>query len=118
MFGCTGFAADSIEHYAYCAVVRQVALRHLRLSLRTPPDGLADFVLASQMPGQPQPATVLVRMALLVYASYTAFNNAKCLEGAGPTAAAASARPLAFLSFPLYQGCALVIKADISFLSN
>ena len=84
MFGCSPTASDSIEHYACCAVVRDVAFRHLRLRLRPLPAARADFVLADIPPTQMHPATVLSRLALLVYGAYTAFNTARRQQDVTP----------------------------------
>ena len=88
VFGCSPTACDSIEHYACCTVVREVALRHLRLRLRAPPDAVADFVLADTIPLQPHPQSVLTRLALLIYAVYSAFNAARHQPDTTPAVAA------------------------------
>ena len=46
--GCSDTAADSIEHYAHCPLVRRAAETELRLQLREWPHALGDFMLVTR----------------------------------------------------------------------
>jgi hypothetical protein len=75
---CSDTAEDSIEHYACCPVVRRTATRHLRMDLRPWPYALMDFMLATGPPSAPHPSQHdLVRMSLLLYATYNVTNAAR-----------------------------------------
>ena len=78
--GCGGEAEDSIEHYARCGCVRQCGTRILRM----PSDGICvhTFLLCDP---RIQTREQLILCALLIYASYRAFNHYK--HTTAPTAA-------------------------------
>ena len=71
--GCSDTAADSIEHYAHCPLIRSAAETELRLQLREWPHTLGDFMLITRPTCNDPRVTqerILLRMALLVAAVY------------------------------------------------
>ena len=78
VLGCSLTAADSIEHYAHCPVIRTAAQRFLGLHMRPWPHALCDFLLATGPPSAPHPSRAcLTRSAILLYAAYTTTNAAR-----------------------------------------
>ena len=78
VLGCSPTAADSIEHYACCPVIRTAAQRFLGLHMRPWPHALCDFMLATGPPSAPHPSRAcLTRSAILLYAAYTMTNAAR-----------------------------------------
>ena len=78
VLGCSPTAADSIEHYACCPIIRTAARRFLGLHMRPWPHALCDFMLATGPPAAPHPSRAnLTRSAILLYAAYTAANTAR-----------------------------------------
>ena len=78
--GCSDTAADSIEHYAHCPLVRRAAETELRLQLREWPHALGDFMLITRPTCNDPRVTqerILLRMALLVAAVYRVTNTAR-----------------------------------------
>ena len=73
LLGCGGQAEDSIEHYVNCTIVRAVAARFL--NLKSHQVNLHTFVFCNPAVTTPQDMTAA---ALLIYASYTAFNYQRC----------------------------------------
>ena len=78
VFGCSPTAEDSLEHYACCPLIRQVACRHLRLNLREWPYALTDFLMVQ---GPPTTRHVddehITRHSLLLYATYRVTNASR-----------------------------------------
>ena len=78
VLGCSPTAADSIEHYACCPIIRTAARRFLGLHMRPWPHALCDFLLATGPPSAPHPSRAsLTRSAILLYAAYTTTNAAR-----------------------------------------
>ena len=71
MLGCQWPAEDSIEHYARCNAVREVASKLLRIDNGHEYD-LQRFMIAEK--GDPEDSTLICR-AVLVYATYMATNH-------------------------------------------
>ena len=79
LLGCPGLAEDSIEHYAHCACVRNVACRYLALG-HAWHSNLQHFMLADDTLDD---SRTLVCMTVLIYATYTATNIVRN-KGASP----------------------------------
>ena len=62
---------DSIEHYAFCSSVREVAARQLRLDIRTQVN-VHTFTCTNPLLHTEE---LLTRAALLIYATYRALNH-------------------------------------------
>ena len=85
--GCSLTAQDSLEHYTCCPIVRQAAHTKLRLQLRPWPHAMGDFLLVTTPPctdatvGQER---ILIRMALLLTATYRVTNATRHKPPRGP----------------------------------
>ena len=85
---CERFAEDSLEHYASCAVTRDVAWICLRIDLRSgigsTSQALETFLMTGKMATIEDPDSRLLRGAILVYASFMTFNLARAHGGLTP----------------------------------
>ena len=85
---CERFAEDSLEHYASCAVTRDVAWICLRVDLRSgigsTSQALETFLMTGKMATIEDPDSRLLRGAILVYASFMTFNLARAHGGLTP----------------------------------
>ena len=77
---CGGQAEDSIEHYARCSAIREVADRFLRLGHTFKIDMEHFMLSAESLRDDPES---LVCVAVLVYAAYTSTNKVR-MTGAIP----------------------------------
>ena len=83
VLGCGGEAEDSLEHYAFCQAVRQVADKTLRIDIIS--EGTKDWMFLNS--AGVDDADTMVCTALLVYAVYNATNHYRG-AGAATTAVA------------------------------
>ena len=97
--GCSPTAADSIEHYACCPIIRTAAQRFLGLHMRPWLHALCDFMLATGPPSTPRPSRAcLTRSAILLYAAHTTTN------AAGHRAPRTGAEALAMMQQAIAEG--------------
>ena len=78
VLGCSPAAADSIEHYACCPIIRTAARRFLGLHMRPWPHALCDFMLTTGPPSAAHPSRAcLTHSAILLYVAYNITNAAR-----------------------------------------
>jgi hypothetical protein len=108
---CSPTAADSLEHYAHCPVIRQAAIEHLNLRLRGWPYGLTDFMMATGPLSAPHPSeSILVRTALLVYATYMVTNAARHQSPADSAESAAMMHQAIIESTRGHERCQTIVR--------
>ncbi|CAK0852039.1 unnamed protein product [Prorocentrum cordatum] len=103
LFGC-GCGQDSIQHYAFCSVLADLARRKLGLEIPEPRTRLDEFLMLEPRFTVDQ-SSWFARCALLIYATFKATNAARDGQGMDTSDAwqqafkegAASRRDLGFL---------------------